>query len=321
LGQKRSGAPYTEDDITLINALADQISLALQNARLIDSLVRVNNDFRRAYAAMEQSNRQLQQALTHLEKIDRTKSDFISVSSHELRTPMTVIRGYNEMLLEEGAIQSNPYHLKLVKGIQSGMDRMLEVVESMLDVASIDSRTLQLHKETTSLNFALYNVLEELQKAILERSISLKVENLRELPSIEADRESIQKVLLHVLTNAIKYTPDGGCITISAQVLTEEAYGFREGGVEVVVSDTGIGIARENLELVFRKFYQTGPVSLHSSGKTKFKGAGPGLGLAIAKGIVEAHGGKIWAESEGYDEQLCPGSQFHIALPLRTIEN
>jgi signal transduction histidine kinase len=320
LGQKSTGAPYSDDDLTLINALADQISLAMQNARLVDSLMRVNNDFRRAYAAMEQSNQQLQQAFRQLEKIDRTKSDFISVSSHELRTPMTVIRGYNEMLLDDNTIKANPYHHKLVKGIQSGMERMQEVVESMLDVASIDSSSLQLHKETISLNFAVHSVVDGLQKALAERNIALKVENLRDLPSIEADRENMEKVFLHLLTNAIKYTPDGGSVTVSAVVLAEGKYGFKEGGVEVIVSDTGIGIAPENLELVFKKFYQTGPINLHSSGKVKFKGAGPGLGLAIAKGIVEAHGGKIWAESAGHDEQTCPGSQFHVALPLRTLE-
>jgi signal transduction histidine kinase len=87
--------------------------------------------------------------------------------------------------------------------------------------------------------------------------------------------------------------------------------------VEIVVSDTGIGIAPEELERIFEKFYRVGDVLLHSTGRTKFKGAGPGLGLTIARGIVEAHGGRIWAESPGYDEETCPGGEFHIVLPVQ----
>jgi signal transduction histidine kinase len=89
--------------------------------------------------------------------------------------------------------------------------------------------------------------------------------------------------------------------------------------VEVIVSDSGIGIDPEHLDRIFEKFYQTGEVALHSTGKTKFKGGGPGLGLAIAKGIIEAHGGKIWAESEGHDEETCPGSRFHVVLPVTSL--
>ena len=92
--------------------------------------------------------------------------------------------------------------------------------------------------------------------------------------------------------------------------------GLTDGGIQIIVSDTGIGIDPTHLELIFTKFHQTGNLALHSTGKTKFKGSGPGLGLAIAKGIVEAHGGKIWAESKGHDEDKFPGSQFHVILPL-----
>jgi len=320
LGAKVSGAPYSDDDLTLVNTLADQLSLALQNARLVDSLMRVNNDYRRAYSSMEQTNRQLQQAFSQLERIDRTKTDFISVASHELRTPLTVMRGYNEMLLDDQAVKNNAYQLKMVKGIHSAMLRMTEIIDSMLDVATIDTRSLRLHKEAVAPNFIIRNVVDALCPAMDERKISVKVDNLRELPSIQADSDGLYKVFNHLITNAIKYTPDGGNIAISAQVLPPGQHGFAEGGIEVVIIDTGIGIAHENLTLIFQKFYQTGQLSLHSSGKTKFKGAGPGLGLAIAKGIVEAHGGLIWAESPGYDEENFPGSQFHVALPLKGPE-
>jgi len=113
-----------------------------------------------------------------------------------------------------------------------------------------------------------------------------------------------------VLTNAIKYTPDGGKIAISGRLLP--------GFIEVTFKDTGIGISVEDQRTIFEKFNQLGEVALHSSGKTKFMGGGPGLGLPITRGIIEAHGGTIWVESEGCDEETCPGSSFHILLPDRS---
>ena len=110
--------------------------------------------------------------------------------------------------------------------------------------------------------------------------------------------------------------PPGGSITISGRAVPPRP-DLPEGGVEIIVSDTGIGIDLDHQELVFTKFYQTGEVALHSSGQTKFKGGGPGLGLSIARGIIQAHGGKLWVESPGYDEAACPGSSFHVVLPLR----
>ena len=317
LGAKASGAPYFDEDILLLSTLADQMAVALQNIRLMESLTRVNNDFRRAYAAMEQSNRHLQQANQQLEKLDRTKSDFISIASHELRTPLTVMRGYNEMLMEDPKINENHYHSKLVKGIHSGMLRLHEIVESMLDMASIDARMLQLQTESVTLNIQLQLVSESFADSLKERNINLTIENLRDLPSIEADPEAIRKVFSQLIQNAIKYTPDGGSVSINGFHIPPGEMNLPEGGVEIIVSDTGIGIDPEYLEVIFSKFYQTGEIALHSTGKTKFKGAGPGLGLAIVKGIVEAHGGKIWAESRGYSEETCPGSLFHVLLPVR----
>jgi signal transduction histidine kinase len=197
---------------------------------------------------------------------------------------------------------------------------MGEIIDNMFDVAAIDTRTLQLHIETVSLSFILRNVLETLSAALAERKIDLSVENLRDLPPMQADSDGLHKVFTHLVTNAVKYTPNGGKITISAQVLPPGEHGFSEGGIEIVISDTGIGIDPDNLTLVFQKFYQTGQLSRYTPGNTRFKGSGPGLGLAIAKGIVEAHRGKIWAESPGLDEEKCPGSQFHVVLPLHQPE-
>jgi signal transduction histidine kinase len=132
-------------------------------------------------------------------------------------------------------------------------------------------------------------------------------------PDIYGDIALIQKALYHLIVNAIKYTPDGGNVSIQTSpcILDEEI-----SGAEITVRDTGIGIDEEHHELIFEKFYQVGGVALHSSGKTTFKGGGPGLGLALVRGVARAHGGKVWVESPGHDETLLPGSTFHFQLPV-----
>jgi signal transduction histidine kinase len=122
-------------------------------------------------------------------------------------------------------------------------------------------------------------------------------------------------MLSNIIGNAVKYTPDGGRVEITARLL--EAEGSRPAFVEVVVSDTGVGIDLEDQERIFDKFYRVESPELHSTSKTRFMGAGPGLGLTIARGIAQAHGGRIWVESPGHDPVQCPGSQFHILLPIR----
>ncbi len=151
----------------------------------------------------------------------------------------------------------------------------------------------------------------EFQNTLQNRQLNLEV---RLFPGSEtplfADSERIYQALKNLVSNAIKYTPDGGQITIDGRTMP--------GFIEITIADTGIGIAPENQEAIFEKFGQLGNVSLHSSGKTKFKGGGPGLGLPIARGILQAHGGTLWVESPGYDEVNCPGSTFHLLLPIRT---
>jgi signal transduction histidine kinase len=311
LGPKGSGAAYTRNDIALLSTLADQTAVALENTRLVEGLVRLNNDYRRAYSALDQANR-------HLEKLDRTKSDFISIASHELRTPLTLITGSGQMLMDDPDLQENAYYKQLLAKLETGTARLREIVDTMLDMAKVDTRALELERQPISLGSLIEDVAAELRKSVDERKQQLEVDNvMKGLPSISVDGSAMRKVFYHLIVNAIKYTPDEGRITITGRVLEPNLTELPKGGVEIVVSDTGIGIDPRYQELIFVKFYQTGEIALHSSGKTKFKGGGPGLGLAISKGIVEAHHGKIWVESPGYDEVSCPGSQFHVVLPLR----
>jgi signal transduction histidine kinase len=127
---------------------------------------------------------------------------------------------------------------------------------------------------------------------------------------IYVDPARIMQAIRNIVNNAVKYTPDGGKISVNGRTLP--------GMIEVTVADTGIGISLENQAVIFEKFGQLGRLDLHSSGKTKFRGDGAGLGLPIARGILEAHGGSIWVESDGYDENECPGTTFHVLIPIRT---
>ena len=306
-------AAFSEEDVAVIQLLADQVAIAIRNAQLYEQVRRFNLDLEDLVARRTE---ELQTAYNTLHNLDRAKSDFIDIASHELRTPLTVIQGYSQMLGEEQPIHNNEDYMRLIQGILSGSNRLNEIVESMLDVAKIDNRVLELYPTPVPIASLVHFVVESLHPALKERQISL-TEDLQALPPIEADVDALRKVFYHLIINAIKYTPDGGSIQITGRVLPTGEYNLPGKNIEVEISDTGIGIAPGMQELIFKKFFQTGRVSAHSSGKTKFKGGGPGLGLAIARGIVELHHGKIWVVSEGHDEQACPGSHFHIVLPIQ----
>jgi PAS domain S-box-containing protein len=310
---RESLEPYSFSEVTLAQTFAGQAAVALENARLYDNLERFSQQLEEM---VQERTEQLSRAYAQLEQLDRTKSDFIKVTSHELRTPLTILSGYSQMLIQNDYVMEDQTLRQLVNGIFTGAWRMQEIVNRMLDIAKIDSRALDLSPEPLSMPFLIKNVSGNFETAMKQRKLTLEIQDLRDLPRIEADAGALHKVFYHLIGNAIKYTPDGGKITISGGILQPDG-DFPEGGAEIVISDTGIGIDPEFQELIFTKFYQTGEVALHSSGQTKFKGGGPGLGLPIVRGIIQAHRGKLWVESPGYDEVNCPGSQFHVVLPIR----
>jgi signal transduction histidine kinase len=303
---------YQGDEVTLAATFAGQAAIALHNARLYEQITRFNQDLE---AVIRERTDALQTAYAQLERLDRAKSKFISIASHELRTPLTLLKGYTQMMIEDVQVKENTRIFPMIQGMESGANRLHEIIESMLDVAKIDNHELHLHPTPILIPVLLRFVCEGLQTSLKERRISL-LEDFQAMPSIEGDLEGLRKVFYQLIINAIKYTPDGGKITLSGRTVPAGELGFQDGSIEVIISDTGIGIDASVTDLIFTKFYQTGEVALHSSGKTKFKGGGPGLGLAIARGIVSAHGGLIWAESPGYDEKNCPGSSFHVVLPF-----
>jgi signal transduction histidine kinase len=310
LGPKRSGDRYFDDELTLLSTLADQTAVALENARLVD-------DLRARTREIERLNEDLARANVELTQMGQAKSDFIDIASHELRTPLTQVRSYSDILKEmiETDSLSAKGGTKLTQGLKKAAERLEEIINTMVDVAQIDTETLELTLFSESVDSIVKSAVDTWTTALKERNLTLTVEGLESLPSISADYKRLKQMFSHLIQNAIKYTPDGGQIRITGRML--EWTLPQDQSVEIVVADTGIGIAPENLERIFEKFYRVGDVLLHSTGKTKFKGAGPGLGLTIARGIVEAHGGRIWAESAGHDEKTCPGGEFHIVLPVQ----
>ncbi len=306
-------AAFNEENAAFLQLLADQVAIAIRNANLYHQVNEFNLDLE---TLVHQRTLDLQNTYDKLERLDKAKSDFVTMASHELRTPLTVVQGYSQMLLDEPALKDDPRYFGLVKGIMSGVRRLLEIIESLLDVAKIDNRALTLYPTPLPIATLINSICESLLPEATERGIKLH-QDLPGLPAIQADLDGVRKVFYNLIVNAIKFTPDGGRVTISGRT-TEPGYReFSAPGIEIIIEDTGIGVDPQNQELIFYKFYSTEKVALHSSGKTKFKGKGTGLGLSIAKGIVEAHNGLIWVESPGYNEQECPGSKFHVILPLR----
>jgi signal transduction histidine kinase len=290
----------TDDTVELVSKLMPILYYSYEQIAKHESLVRISY-----YSA------KLEQVTADLSLLDRTKSDFISVAAHELKTPLTLIEGYSSMLKD----LVEPFPKKeeisiLLGGIKKGIDRLGEMIKDMIDVSLIDNNMLSLKFQPTWLNQLLTGLEFEFKNILEERNIKLDIKSFSGSKEMMfADTERIQQALVNVLSNAIKYTPNGGKIIVDGRILP--------GFVEVLVKDNGIGIAEEDQIRIFEKFSALGEVSLHSSSKLNYKGGGPGLGLPIAKGILEAHGGSIWVESEGYNEETLPGSTFHLLIPLR----
>ena len=311
LGPKINDDPYGGGEIELLSAIANQTVAALENARLVEDLRTLNRE-------ISALNDDLRVTNNRLERLDSVKSDFLSIASHELRTPLTQIQGYADLLSEmsERNLLSPDQMMDITSSLRAASQRMGEVISSMLDVSQIDVENMDLSFVETSLASIVKLAIEPYASAIEERDLTLVAKGLRNLPGVYADYQRLVQAFENLITNAIKFTPDGGSINITGEVFDRNEMGDPT-LVRVSVQDSGVGIDREHHELIFEKFYRIGPTALHSTGATKYKGGGPGLGLPIAGGIIEGHGGRIWVESDSADESGLPGSTFHVVLPVR----
>jgi signal transduction histidine kinase len=261
---------------------------------------------------LEEKIRELEASNAELQRLDRMKTDFIIIAGHELRTPLTAIYGYAQMLQSNADISGSADEAGSPRFIAEKMAeatwRLNQVVGDILNVSLIDADKLDLSMGPVFLRSLVDKVMEDVNDAASERALTFEVEGLDGLPPVMGDSKRLYQALWNVITNAVKYTPDEGQVSIRARQI--------EDTIEVAVRDTGIGIQPDDQERIFDRFYVLHDTSLHRSSKTAFKGGGLGVGLTVARGIIEGHGGRIWAESDGYDEERLPGSTFHILLPL-----
>ena len=311
----RSATVRTTTECTVLEMERQDFEAILsKNPRMAIDIIRITLD--RMRSNDKTMIEDLQKSNKILRQLDRNKLEFIQVAAHELRTPLTVLKGYVNVLKSFSGTDANASIGDVIQGIFKGTERITEVVNLMLDVTRIDSDSLKAASVPVSLKHVIEDLIKKgLSDAATERKIKIILEHPEEAPYFQGDPGLIQKMLYQLIVNAIKYTPDGGTVTISTRVTTMED---DIPCVEIAVKDTGIGLDTEHHELIFEKFYQVGGVELHSSGKTTFKGGGPGLGLAIVRGVTRAHNGKVWVESSGHDEENFPGSTFYLQLPLET---
>jgi signal transduction histidine kinase len=268
---KKNKGQYTEDDLNVLETLAGQAAIAIENVRLV---------------------RKLQDANTELMRLDRMKSDFIAIASHELRTPLGLILGH-ATFLKEGI--NEPYKEQMEVIIRSAM-RLKEIIEDMATIAHEEKGQSRVRKEQFSVCALIVEVAKKFLDEANRKGIKLDVEIPEDNPlNIVGDKEKIAVVLSNLLENALTFTDEGGQVGVKADI--------DAGYVKVVVADTGIGIPEKEQERIFDRFYQV------ESHLTRRHG-GMGLGLSIAKAMVEMHNGQIWCESkEGM------GSMFCFVLP------
>ncbi len=306
---KSNDTPFYDRDLELLLTLANQTGVAVRNARLMDDMRLLNRNMTRLNASLKDANDQMK-------KLDGVKTDFVTIASHELRTPLAQLRGYIDILDSLDEMEAEQA-ASIVSNLRRASERMETLIAAMLDVSQIDVNAMNLNFEATTIDHIVRTAVEPLMDVLKQRKQTLSARELRNLPGLEADPERLVQAIQNVVVNAIKFTPDGGRIDITGQA---EANDEDQPGIRLTISDSGVGINHENLELIFQKFYRAFDPGLHSTGTYKFMGAGPGLGLTITRGVIEGHGGKIWAESPGYNPQTFPGSTFSIWLPLHPAD-
>ena len=272
LVNKKGDDSFSEDDIQIATTLGAQAAIAIENARLVD---------------------ELQEAYRDLSQVDQIKNDFVSVASHELRTPLAVILGYATFLRDNVTGQAS----EQLEIVLSSAIRLRALIDDMVNLRHIQTNDLQLQRAIFSLRQLVFDVIKEFSELVAGKQQALTTKfSPPDVPlNIDADRQKIYLVLANLLSNAIKFTPAKGRIHINVELKGHKYW--------VSVIDTGVGIPESDYDRIFDQFYQVEP-----SLTRKYQGMG--LGLSIAKGMVEVHQGRIWVESV-----VNKGSKFTVVLP------
>lgn len=250
---------------------------------------------RMQFERLEKEKVKIEKKLEVLEAMNRVKSDFVSTVSHELRTPLAIIKQLVSLIFEETIGPINSKQKEVIKKVDNNIGRLKKLIEDLLDISRIERNKLELHYSLVNLNDLVKDSAEFYEKLAEEKGIKLKYSIPKTDINLFIDADRINQVISNLINNAIKFTEEGGRVSIEIKVL--------ETKIRVEVIDTGIGIAKADLPQLFNKFVQT-----LNAGRPAKKGVG--LGLSIVKELVERHGGEVWAESE-----LGVGSKFYFTIP------
>ena len=299
-----------------VDALPGQVAAFLKGKResveAEEKIQMLEEHTRRLVDNLEQTITELREANAKLRRMEKVKADFIVLASHELRTPLTLIYGYSHLLLSPTLQDRLPLELQaMLSKVSAASERLSSVVDDIVNVAVIDADQLDLVFEELDLGALALSIIEQLRPASQERGQQLVAGALMGLPHIQGDHNYLRRAVSNVVSNAIKFTPDGGLIEVWCEDTGD--------ALDLVVRDTGIGIDRGEQEHIFDKFYVLENTSFHSTSDIGYKGGGLGLGLSVVRGIIEAHGGKVFVESQGCDEVNLPGVKFHLVLPQHFI--
>lgn len=325
---------YVSEEFTITNSRNEQLigkihasCVTMGDSNLLQVIIRDITKEREIVANLEKS-------AAGLSRLNKMKDSFLGLASHELKTPLTVIMGYSELLLTDMKNQLTETTLEMIQNIAGAASRLDGIIKDMIDVSMIDQKQLELKLDTVNINTLIETTIKELRFFFALRKQEITTQLDPSLPLIRGDQSRLMQLLSNILGNAIKFTPDNGKISVSTtlkQIMrSKQTSSFNNiwslnigkenhSYVEIIISDTGIGIDTDDQLRIFDKFYEVGNIEEHSSGKVAFKSRGAGLGLSIAKGVVEMHGGELWVESPGYDPDTCPGSTFFILLPLNSL--
>ncbi len=294
LGEKISKDPYTDQDVNLIDNLCKQISISVENAKLYSQVEDLKNNLEER---VEEQVKELKKAYKKLQRIDKAKTEFMSIVSHQLRTPLSIIKGHLSMVTEGVYEDNREKEREVLENVYEANERLIDLVNDVLNVSRIQAGRVEMHTEEKDLAEVVKNTIERIRPSVNGKNVDLVFEKpSEELSKIEIDVSKIENALLNLIDNALKYTKQGE-VRLS---LKEE-----ESSLLVEIKDTGEGMSKEELEKLFETF------SRGDAGKKHWI-QGAGLGLYIARQFIEMHEGEVWAHSEGIKK----GSQFYVRLPL-----
>ena len=293
LGADRGTLPCTQEDLDLLVTIASHVAVAVDNARAYTELAILTEDLERR---VQDRTHELQTANERLQEHDRRRSKFVSVASHELRTPMTSIKGFVENMLDGLTGQLSERQEHYLQRIKHNVDRLTRIINQLLDWSRLDVGRIDIKPEPLPISEFVTDVVESFQTLAAEKSMVLEVTPCDQALMVRADRDKLEQILWNLVGNAIKFTPKSGRVSVKCDV--------RDGGVvQIAVSDTGCGIAPHELPKVFNEFSKVESALPTSQGAQ--------LGLFITKSLVSLHGGQMWVES-----RLGVGTQFFFTLPI-----